>query len=124
MRQCIQCGKCCLKYSANSGLGCATEKDFKLWKKHRPDILAYADCSDLWVSPVTGEEMDRCPWLRKLPNKDKYKCRIYEARPEVCRNYPRSIEQMIKDGCGMLEDGDLDKPLSQLEAELKLEKTA
>lgn len=91
-----------------------------MWETQRPEVLNYTDMlGDLWISPVTGEEMNRCPWLRKLPRKEKYKCRIHEVRPDVCRAYPVDIDQMVSDGCEMLEDGDLDKPRSQLLAELQ-----
>ena len=45
---------------------------------------------DIWISPVTGEDVQRCPWLRKLPNKEKYICRIHDVKPEHCRAYPKS----------------------------------
>ncbi len=54
--------------------------------------------------------MLRCPWLRKLPNQEKYICRIYDDRPEDCRVYPVSIDQMIRDECEMLEARDLANP--------------
>ena len=116
MRPCTQCGKCCLKYSAGAGLGSATECDVELWELEAPEILAYTDfmLHDLWISPVTGEEMNRCPWLRKFPRKEKYKCRIYKYRPEACQGYPVSIDQMIRDGCEMLEQGDLEKSKEDL----------
>ena len=120
MRQCTQCGKCCLKYSAGAGLGSATERDLLIWESERPEILKYTDfLGDLWISPITGEEMVRCPWLRKLPKKERYKCRIHDVRPEICRGYPVDIDQMISDGCEMLEDSDLDKSRNQLLAELQ-----
>lgn len=117
MRPCNRCGRCCL----NLQLGSATEQDILIWKKKKPEVLDYVCdcCSDLWISPVTGEEMNRCPWLRKLPKKEQYKCRIYELRPEVCRDYPVNIEQMINNGCEMLEEKDLDKPHGQLFLELQ-----
>jgi Fe-S-cluster containining protein len=62
--------------------------------------------------------MVRCPWLRKLPKKERYKCRIHDVRPEICRGYPVDIDQMISDGCEMLEASDLDKSRNQLLAEL------
>lgn len=121
MRPCNQCGKCCLKYSNGSGLRSASLEDVSTWMKYAPEVLEYAPAPlfDLWISPVTGEEMLRCPWLRKLPRKNKYKCRIHEVKPDVCFNYPVDIEQMIGDGCEMLEPGDLDKPESELLKELK-----
>lgn len=108
MKPCNGCGKCCLKYGGNSGLGCASERDI-VRLEDRPDVLSWIPQSllDLWVSPTTGEEANRCPWLRKLPKKDSYKCRIHDVRPDVCRGYPVSIEQMKEDGCEMLEETDL-----------------
>lgn len=120
VQPCNQCGKCCLKYSAGSGLGSATEEELELWRENRPDILDYTDESlpDLWISPRTGEETNRCPWLRKLPLKEKYKCRIHDLRPNTCHYYPINIDQMIRDGCEMLEDGDLEKSREELQLEL------
>ena len=54
--------------------------------------------------------MLRCPWLRKLPNQEKYICRIYYDRPDDCKYYPVSIDQMIRDKCEMLEPRDLASP--------------
>ena len=51
--------------------------------------------------------MLRCPWLRKLPGRDKYVCRIYYNRPDDCKHYPVTIEQMLNDDCEMLEPHDL-----------------
>ena len=31
------------------------------------------------LAPVTGDDVKRCPWLRKLPDQDKYICRIHEC---------------------------------------------
>lgn len=115
MRQCTRCGKCCLKYSDGAGLGSATDSDIFIWEMERPDVLKYTDSlGDLWISPITGEEMSRCPWLSKIPNKNKYKCRIHDVRPEVCNSYPVDIDQMLQDGCGMIEESDLNKPNKEL----------
>jgi Fe-S-cluster containining protein len=127
MRACTQCGKCCLLHagdpgneqSTNTGLGMATDEDLARWRD-RPDIMRFIDpgLPDLWVSPRTGEDTERCPWLRKLPRQHKYKCRIYDVRPNACRGYPVDIEQMVRDGCELLEEGDLEKPRAVLVAEL------
>jgi Fe-S-cluster containining protein len=45
--------------------------------------------------------------LRKLPDQDKYICRIYHDRPDDCKHYPVNIEQMVMDECEMLEVRDL-----------------
>ena len=62
------------------------------------------------MSPDTGKQMELCPWLRKLPNQNKYICDIYYDRPDDCKFYPVSIEQMVADECEMLEVQDLAKP--------------
>ena len=121
MKLCTQCGKCCLKYSSGSGLGSATVRDILMWEAERPEVLDYTDdiLRDLWISPITGEEMNRCPWLRKLPKKKKYKCKIHKVRPETCRGYPVDIEQMVNDCCEMFEDGDFAKSHKELTLELQ-----
>jgi Fe-S-cluster containining protein len=108
MKDCNQCGKCCIHY-ADGGLS-ATPQEIDGWEDKRPDIARYVSGGQIWISPVTGEQMLRCPWLRKLPGQEKYICRIYDDRPEDCRYYPVDIDQMVRDGCEMLEDRDLANP--------------
>lgn len=64
--------------------------------------------------------MKRCPWLRKLPNQGKYICRIYFDRPEDCKHYPVTIDQMLKDDCDMLGIHDRANPDQAQEALDKL----
>ena len=88
---------------------CATEEDIHLWEENgREDILKWVDpisigdghyVYDIWINPKTGDDVDRCPWLRKLPNQNKYICRIHDVKPNHCRNYPRSKEHAEKTGC-------------------------
>lgn len=96
--ECTQCGRCCLKYG-----DCltASEEDVQRWEQQeRDDILAYVGLgADLWIGKLTGEEVSRCPWLRKLPGKNKYICRIHDTKPKVCKGYPVSRKQAIEDGC-------------------------
>jgi Fe-S-cluster containining protein len=71
-----------------------------MWDSNgRGDILEWVDTIhvgdahyvfDIWISPKTGEDVTRCPWLRKLPKQDKYICRIHDVKPEHCREYPKS----------------------------------
>jgi Fe-S-cluster containining protein len=80
-----------------------------MWEKEcRTDILEWVDpidCGDgkrvydIWINPKTGEDVPRCPWLRKLPKKNKYCCRIHEVRPKVCREYPKTGKHAKKTGC-------------------------
>ena len=102
MRPCNGCGKCCEKYGHCLQ---ANQRDVDRWRADRPDILHYMDplLGDLWLNPQTGAEVRRCPWLRKVAREQRFKCRIYELRPDVCRDYPVNVQQMIDDGCEMLE---------------------
>jgi Fe-S-cluster containining protein len=58
----------------------------------------------LWISPAKGDDVKRCPWLRKLPNQDKYICRIHDVKPEHCRAYPKSRKHALKTGCRGFEN--------------------
>jgi Fe-S-cluster containining protein len=40
-----------------------------------------------------------CREGRKRPNLETYSCTIHNRRPDVCREYPVTLEQAIKDGC-------------------------
>lgn len=106
--KCKQCGHCCLHlYDAFST--CATEEDIKMWEQEgRDDILEWVDTIqlgndhfiyDIWISPVTNDDVKRCPWLRKLPNQDKYICRIHDVKPAHCRAYPQSRQHGLETGC-------------------------
>jgi len=108
MKDCNQCGKCCTNYGGGNLSVTAEEIDW--WETYSPEIARYVSGGKIWVSPVTGETMARCPWLRKLPNQDKYICRIYYNRPNDCKYYPVDIEQMVRDDCEMLEAHDLANP--------------
>jgi len=108
MKECNQCGKCCTKYG-NGGLS-ASAMDIEMWDLFSPDIYRYVNDKEIWMHPETGKQLEVCPWLRKLPDKNVYLCDIYEARPEDCKFYPVTIEQMINDECEMLEPKDLAKP--------------
>lgn len=108
MKDCNQCGKCCTRYGGG-GLS-VTSSEIDRWESYRPDIFSYVDGGEIWVSPVTGKQMVRCPWLRKLPKQNKYICRIYDDRPDECKHYPVTIDEMVRDKCEMLEVRDLDNP--------------
>lgn len=108
VKDCNQCGKCCTNYGGSGLSASASEIDW--WETYRPEIARYVSGGKIWISPVTGKQMEHCPWLQKLPNQDKYTCRIYNDRPDDCRYYPVDIDQMISDDCEMLESGDLTDP--------------
>jgi Fe-S-cluster containining protein len=45
-------------------------------------------CMDLWFDYSTGRELERCPFLRKVRNKDEYRCRINDTKPQRCKVFP------------------------------------
>jgi len=113
MKSCNQCGKCCLQYS-DGGL-CATAEEIEGWEIFSPAIAEYVVNGKIWMDPVSGEQLTRCPWLAVLPERPdseaiKYGCRIYHDRPQDCRHYPVSIADMVRDECEMIEIGDIDAP--------------
>jgi Fe-S-cluster containining protein len=117
VKDCNQCGRCCTKYG--DGRLSATTAEIQWWETFRPEIFRHVRDGKIWISPVTGKQMRRCPWLRKLPNQKKYICRIYHDRPEDCRHYPVNITEMVTDECEMLEVRDLTNPD---QAQIKLDK--
>jgi len=80
------------------------------WDEKRPDILRYVSEGKIWMDPETGEQLARCPWLRKAPGTSIYTCDIYFDRPDDCRYYPVTIAQMVADDCEMLQPHDLRNP--------------
>ena len=96
-KPCSRCGKCCTNPDYMLTLW-ARGEDVKRWlAERRWDILQWAHVfynrngeptsADLWISPTTGIEHSRCPFVRKDPNRPTYRCTIYDTRPQVCRNY-------------------------------------
>jgi len=70
------------------------------WEKEgRWDILDYIVVTDLWISPRTSADVMRCPWLRKISGKEKYRCRIHDTKPRHCRDYPKSKKHALMTGC-------------------------
>lgn len=116
MKNCNQCGKCCIKYS-DGGLS-AVADEIKAWEIFRPDIHQYVQNGKIWVNPDTGEQLNYCPFLEKIPDQEKYTCSIYLDRPEDCRLYPSNIAEMIRDECEMIEAVDLK---NQKRAQVKLD---
>jgi len=108
VKECNQCGKCCINYSCG-GLTASTS-EIEYWEIHRPDIYKYVSNGNIWMNPDTGKQIELCPWLRKTPNENTYTCDIYLNRPDDCKFYPVNIEDMIKDECEMLEPPDLCNP--------------
>jgi Fe-S-cluster containining protein len=121
MKDCNQCGKCCIKYG--DGDLSATQDEIDLWEIFNPDIFEYVKNDEIWFDPTTGVRLTRCPFLGVEPKKnplaaDKYICSIYLDRPEDCRHYPTLISEMIRDECEMIEVVDLE---NHKKAQVKLD---
>lgn len=120
MNDCNQCGKCCVKYS-NGGLS-VTKSEIELWELFKPEIFQYVSDGKIWIDPKNGQQIERCPWLRKEPNQEKYTCDIYYDRPDDCKFYPVTIDEMERDECEMLEEQDLEnRKQSQIELDKLME---
>lgn len=118
--ECIQCGHCCINLW-DAICTTVSEKDIEMWvDKKRYDILEWVEPLivageekfswetrdkavvagyDIWINPNTKDDAERCPWLRKLPKKNNYICKIHDVKPEICREYPRSMEQAVETKC-------------------------
>lgn len=113
MKECNQCGKCCIKYG--DGDLSATKEEIDLWEVFNPEIFKFVKNNEIWFDPESGASLKRCPFLEIEAKKDalapnKYTCSIYINRPEDYRHYPSLIPEMIRDQCEMIEVIDLEKP--------------
>ncbi|MDO6463169.1 YkgJ family cysteine cluster protein [Pseudoalteromonas carrageenovora] len=121
MKECNQCGKCCIKYGG--GDLSARKEEIDLWELFNPEIYEYVKNNEIWFDPKTGMRLSTCPFLEIAPKKDPlaknmYTCSIYLDRPEDCRHYPSLITEMIRDECEMIEPSDIK---NQTRAQQKLD---
>jgi len=108
MKECNSCGKCCIKYS--NGQLSAEQSEIDEWEENNPDIFNYVKNGKIWVDPTSGKPLELCPFLSKQDKTNLYTCDIYFDRPDDCRYYPSSLDEMITDGCEMVEPKDLQNP--------------
>ncbi|WP_104401579.1 YkgJ family cysteine cluster protein [Vibrio penaeicida] len=113
MKNCNQCGKCCIKYG--DGDLAATQEEIDLWEQFNPEIFEFVKGNEIWFDPKTGERLKQCPFLEISPKRmsqepNRYTCSIYLDRPEDCRHYPSLINEMVRDECEMIESVDLANP--------------
>ena len=95
---CQQCGNCCLELGHTLELNL---DEAKKWEEFDDivfsnfgyhfltdfmEIMPELQCADLWFHPETGDELRRCPFLRK--RNQKYRCLIYNLRPDACKIFP------------------------------------
>ena len=99
---CKRCGHCCMNFT-DAYCNSVLSEDVNRWmSENRYDILKFVDQNSffnhIWIDQETGETLDRCPWLEKLPNY-KYTCRIHHTKPTHCRNFPHSKRHALTSGC-------------------------
>ena len=121
MKDCNQCGKCCIKYG--DGDLSASQEEIDLWEIFNPEIFEFVRGNEIWFDPRSGVRLKRCPFLGIEEQTDplaanKYTCSIYLNRPEDCRHYPSLISEMIRDECEMIEEVD---KRNQHKAQIKLD---
>ena len=121
MKDCNSCGKCCIKYS--NGALSASRQEIELWEIFNPDIAEYVHQGEIWADPKSGKLLELCPFLRLEETASKtsvkYSCDIYFDRPDDCKYYPSTVQEMISDGCEMIEASDL-KDLKKAQAKLDI----
>ena len=110
MKECNQCGKCCIKYGG--GDLSATVQEIEMWALFNPEIYQYVKDDEIWFDPKTQLRLSTCPFLEIAPKKEPshktmYTCSIYLDRPEDCRHYPSLVSEMIRDECEMIEPIDI-----------------
>lgn len=105
MKECNSCGKCCTKYG-DGGLS-VTTTEIESWEIFKPEIARYVKDGEIWYDPNSGSQLHFCPWLQETPEQGMTFCGIYYDRPDECKHYPVTIEDMVKDGCEMIEVRDL-----------------
>lgn len=103
---CIQCGQCCTNVGYPKEV---EESDVARWRDAgREDILRWVglkrpqengDAYRIWITPGTNQPATVCPWLEKEPGTHRYRCRIHEFKPEICRQYPGSLKHALMTGC-------------------------
>jgi Fe-S-cluster containining protein len=92
VKACNQCGKCCIKYS-NGGLT-ASARQIDYWHNHRPEIYKYVKDGNICIDRDAGKQIALLPWLRRQTGQNKYSCDIYFDRPDDCRFYPSTLDEM------------------------------
>ena len=102
---CHRCGHCCQTLQFHTE---CTARDYELWEaRGRRDITEWVGLVrkngivsyQIWVVPGTRQYADVCPWLREIPDQNRYECRIRGVRPEICRQYPGSRKHADMTGC-------------------------
>ncbi len=123
---CKRCGHCCTELDGGYHFT-ADISEVGLWAEEAPHLLDWVvpihfgpepEFYDGWISPATGEEVTRCPWLRCYKHQ-RYKtkgahCLIQNYKPSACKEYPRNILHALNTGCSGFDQ--LSEEAKQVEA--------
>ena len=104
--KCCQCGHCCQSLDYQNEI---TAEDVKGWQDAgRTDILEWVGVFrgdnqetiyQIWVTPGTRQVADTCPFLKKEARTKRQLCRIHDAKPAICRQYPVGRKHARMTGC-------------------------
>lgn len=103
---CSQCGRCCRVLGYPKEID---QSDVDRWQTAgRQDILKWVGLKTekdggflyrIWITPGTNRPASACPWLETQAGTNRYRCRIHEVKPEICRQYPGSRKHALMTGC-------------------------
>jgi Fe-S-cluster containining protein len=109
--RCRQCGHCCQSLDYRYEI---MEDDVARWQTlGRNDILEWVGVFkgqdqetvyQIWVTPGTRQVADTCPFLVKDRATTRWFCRIHDAKPAICRQYPVGRKHAILTGCPGFDD--------------------
>jgi Fe-S-cluster containining protein len=104
--RCRQCGHCCQSLDYHHEV---TAEDVTRWQAlGRTDILEWLGVFkgedqrtvyQIWVTPGTRRLADTCPFLKKDLFAKRWFCRIHDAKPKICRQYPVGRKHAFMTGC-------------------------
>jgi Fe-S-cluster containining protein len=89
---CRSCGACCIGGDEGDGWAdCTTEDVMRMTRQARAQLVptspGWAHTDRWYATPtVMTDTGGACAFLRGTPGK-RVTCRIYETRPEVCRDF-------------------------------------
>ncbi|MEQ8191709.1 MAG: YkgJ family cysteine cluster protein [Candidatus Eremiobacterota bacterium] len=102
---CSQCGNCCMRenilvtgndlFSISTSLGMSEKEFYNTYLTHAGTWSDY----DGFIKLKDG----RCPFLEKTPS-GRYKCKVYNDRPQSCRLYLSTSPVCIKDSSDLIEE--------------------
>jgi Fe-S-cluster containining protein len=109
--ECRQCGGCCRSLDYHHEV---VAEDVDMWRcSGRSDILRWVETAPqkdgtvgyrIWIVPGTRELAQVCPFLKKDPTTNRWRCTIHDAKPLICRNYPVSRKHAAMTGCRGFEN--------------------